>query len=145
MLDASSAGAATRRISDEVGVWRQRAQAPADSAERRLARRILDQVFIETYETALYVNERRRDYPMMIANLEVRRLVSPQNSNALLELARAFALGKRKKEALNTLRQAVSNGFNDCARIKQAEWKSLREEPDFQEIVKRMNCSVEGS
>lgn len=145
LLDASGAGAALRRISDEAGVWRQRAQAPADSAERRLARRILDQVFIETYETALYVNERQKDYRMMIANLEVRRAVSPQNSSALLELARAFALGKRKREALDTLREAVSNGFHDCARINQAEWQSLRDEQGFRDIIKRLNCTVEGT
>ncbi len=145
LLDASGKSAALKKVSDDLEIWRQRAKASADSGNRRLARRILDQISGDTYETALYVNERQKDYEMMIANLELTRLVNPQSPNVLFELARAFALGNRKKDALNTLEQAVKNGFTACARISnRAEWASLRGDKGFQNILSRMNCADKG-
>lgn len=141
LLDASGESAALKRIAGELEIWLERAKAPADSVKRRLARRILDQIFVEAYEAALYVNERQKDYAMMIAYLELTRLISPQNSNVLLELSRAFALGKRKQDALDALGQAVKNGFADCSRLtNQPEWKNLRGTQEFQNVIKRMNC-----
>ncbi|MGI8788699.1 MAG: hypothetical protein ACR2HG_13170 [Pyrinomonadaceae bacterium] len=146
LLDAPNENAALKRISNEVEDWRQKSKAAADSPERRLARRILDQVFVETYETALYVNRPEKDYKMMSANLELTRLVNPQNSIVLLELARAFALANRKKDALNAVGEAVAKGLKDCARIiGSPEFTSLRGEKQFQKIIEQLNCSNEGT
>ncbi len=144
-LDSSFKKTALQQITNEVEGWRQKAKASADSSERRLARRILGQVFVETYEAALYVNERQKDYKTMIANLELPRLINPQNSNTLLELARAYALGDRKKDALDALEEAIKNGFSDCARIiDKAEWTNLRSDKQFQKIAGQINCGKKG-
>ena len=141
----SNKNAARQQVTNEVESWRQKAKASADSNERRLARRILGQVFVETYEAALYVNERQKDYKTMIANLELTRLINPQNSNTLLELARAYAFGDRKKDALDALTEAVKNGFSDCAQIiDKVEWTNLRQDKQFQKIVGQMNCGEKG-
>lgn len=142
LLDANSKNAALKEASNEIEAWRERSKAAADSSERRLARRILDEVFVETYEAALFVNERQKDYKTMIANLELTRLVNPQNKRVLFELARAYALDGQKKTAAETLSEAVKNGFADCARIvDKPEWTSLRGDEKFQKIIEQMNCS----
>ncbi len=144
-LNSSFKRTALQQVTNEVEGWRQKSKASADSNERRLARRVLGQVFVETYETALYVNERQKDYKAMIANLELTRLINPQNSNTLLELARAYALGDRKKDALDALEEAVKNGFSDCAKIiDKVEWTNLRSDKQFQKIVGQMNCGKKG-
>jgi tetratricopeptide (TPR) repeat protein len=133
---------ARQKISMEIESWRKKSKAPVDSAERRLARRILGQVFVEAYETALYVNRQQKDYETMIANLELVRFINPQNSNTLLELARALALGKRKKDALETLDQAINNGFSDCSQINgKPEWETLRGDKQFQKVIEKLNCT----
>jgi tetratricopeptide (TPR) repeat protein len=142
LLDPSSKNGAMQKVSAEIESWQQKAKASADSGERRLARRILDQVFVEAYETALFVNRQQKDYQMMIANLELTRLINPQNPNALWELARAFALGGRKKEAIDMLAQAIEKGFTDCSRMTgKPEWETLRGDKQFQKIIERLNCS----
>jgi tetrahydrodipicolinate N-succinyltransferase len=78
---------------------------------------------------------------MMIANLELTRLVNPQNANVLFELARAYALADRKKDALEMLEQTARNGFADCVQINdKAVWKNLQGEQQFQKIIAQMNC-----
>lgn len=141
-LDPSARNAARQKVSAEIESWRQKSKASADSGERRLARRVLDQVFVEAYETALFVNRQQKDYQMMIANLELTTLINPQNPIALLELARAYVLGGRKKEAMDTLAQAIENGFTDCSRMAGIpEWETLRGDKQFQEIIGRLNCA----
>jgi tetratricopeptide (TPR) repeat protein len=99
----------------------------------------LDQVIIETYETALYVNRRQKDYQMMIVNLELARLINPTSSNVLLELARSLALAGRKKEALETLGQAIKNGLTDCSQISgRPEWETLRGDKQFQKMIEQL-------
>lgn len=145
LLDANSKNATLQRAAAELESWRQKSKAAGDSGERRLARRILDQVFVATYEVALYVNERQRDYKTMIANLEITSRVNPQNSRALFALARAFALDGQKKNAVETLALAVKNGFSDCARIiDKAEWTNLRDDKQFQKITGQLKCSNKG-
>lgn len=145
LLDPSNKNAALQKIASDIEIWRQKAKAPVDSGERRLARRILGQIFVETYETALYVNLTQKDYKTMIANLELTRLVSPQNSNTLFQIARAYTLGNRKKDALDALEQAIKNGFTDCAQIidniDNAEWAKLRGDKTFQKVIEPLNCS----
>ncbi len=141
LMDADGKSAALEKISAEIETWRARSKAAADSNERRLARRILTQILIETSETALYVNERQKDYKTMIANLELARLGNPQSSFILFELARAYALDGQKRRSLDALEQAVENNFADCARIDdEAEWTKLRGEKQFQKVMERLKC-----
>lgn len=144
LLDAPTKNAALKKASNEIEGWRRKSKAEQDSSERRLARRVLNQIFAETYEAALYVNERQRDYKTMIANLELTNLVSPKGLNAAFELARAFALDGQRKNAVDALDRAVQNGFADCARINgKDEWKDLRGDERFQKIVEQIKCSTE--
>jgi tetratricopeptide (TPR) repeat protein len=141
LLDSRTTNVALQKVSMEIEGWRKKSKASVDSADRRLARRILGQVFVEAYETALYVNRQQHDYATMIANLELVRLINPQNSNTLLELARALALGKRKKDALETLERAINNGFSDCSQINgKPEWETLRSNKEFQKVIEKLNC-----
>jgi predicted esterase/molecular chaperone GrpE (heat shock protein) len=141
LLDANSKNAALERLSSEIETLRKRAKADVDSIARRVARRILAQIFAETYESALYINERQKNYKTMIANLELTRLVNPQNAEILFELARAFALDAQKKTAIEILQKSIENGFKNCDRVKN-EWH-WRGDKEFQKIIERMKCTEE--
>lgn len=142
LLDKNTKNAVYKQVSDEIERWREKSKAADDSTERRLARRILGEIFVETYEAALYRNAPQKDYKTMIANLELTRLVSPQSLDSSFELARAFALDGQKKNALDALAQAVKVGFKDCARIAgKDEWAILRGDSQFQKIIEQMKCS----
>lgn len=141
LIDLAAKAQALKNISDEIENWRQKAKETTDSSERRLARRILGQVFISTYESALQIYRPKKDYQMMIASLEVARLIRPLDARVLLEFARAYSLAGQKKNALDLLEQSVKNGFSDCAALHdKAEWSSLRDEKRFQKVSEQLKC-----
>ncbi len=144
LIDPASKNTASARAAKEIEIWQRRANAESDSTERRLAKRILEQVFVQTYETALYVNEQQRDYELMSANLQLARLVNQQNAQVLFELARAFALAGKKSDALALLEQSFENGFKDCARLNEnAEWKIFSNDKNFRKIIEQSKCQTQ--
>lgn len=51
-------------------------------------------------------------------------------------LARACALGGRKKKALESLRGAVARGFRDVARLEQnKDFDALRNEVEYLKLI----------
>ena len=63
---------------------------------------------------------------------------SPMKKNIYYNLACAYAKTQNKKKALENLRLAVENGFDDIEHIKQDEDLAyLRDSKEFQEIIKR--------
>lgn len=141
LIDLSSKAEALKKISDEIEIRRQKAKETTDSGERKLARRILGQVFISTYESAMNLYRPKKDYQMMIASLELARLIRPQDARVLLEFSRAYALAGQKKNALDALEQAAENGFSDCdLLINRNDWTALRDEKRFQKVIEQLKC-----
>jgi predicted esterase len=115
--------------------WRKKRELPVDSAERRLARRILFGLFVGAYETA-NAAARQKNYGAAAANLELARAVDPKNPNLAYELARVYALEGQKSRALQTLEEALRLGFKDGARLtSDAAFGALAVEERFQKIV----------
>jgi hypothetical protein len=124
------------RLSD----WRKTKESTADSRERRLARRILSHLLVESVEAAQANLRERRDYALAISNFQLARAIEPQNSNLAYELARVYALNRDKKMAIQVLEEAVGLGFKDAARIKSDEaFSALSEQPRFQKLLVGLN------
>src|SRR6185295_7754710 len=103
----------TLRIAD----WLKKKESTKDSADRRLARRIISQILISSIEES-QAGLREKDYNVALANLQLAHEVDQKNANIVFEMARVYALKRDKKSAMQSLEQAVSLGFKDGARVK---------------------------
>ena len=121
----------TLRIAD----WRKKKEAAKDSADRRLARRIVSQILISSIEEA-QAGLREKDYNVALANLQLAHEVDQKNANVVFEMARVYALKQDKKSAMQSLEQAVALGFKDVARLKtENAFNSVLDDPRYQKIV----------
>ncbi len=115
--------------------WRKKKDAEIDSAERRLARRILSDTLIGAIEAA-QANLNQKDYAGALTNYELARQADPKNFNLAYETARVYALKGEKKSALQTLEESVSMGFKDLSRLKGEEaFSTFADEPRFQKLL----------
>ncbi|HKE59257.1 MAG TPA: hypothetical protein VKB46_21255 [Pyrinomonadaceae bacterium] len=132
-LDASRnyRAEATARLAD----WRKKKDLEIDSADRRLARRILSHTLIQSIEAG-QASLTQKDYMGALTNYELARQADPKNSNLAFETARIYALKGEKKSALQTLEESVSLGFKDLSRLKGEEaFAPLSDEPRFQKLL----------
>jgi len=70
-----------------------------------------------------------------------RKLVRfmPDNPTAHYNLSCSFALMKRPKDALRTLKRAIELGYNDAAWMAQdPDLKDLRKNPEFRALLKEL-------
>ena len=122
---------ATVRLAD----WRKKRDLTVDSRDRRLARRILSHLTIESFETA-QANLRSSNYTEALANFQLAKEIDPKNANTAFEIAKVYALNKQKKPALQSLEEAVSLGFKDVSRLKaETAFSSLSDEPRYQKVL----------
>jgi predicted esterase len=118
-----------------IGTLRKDFDASQDSAQRVLARRVLNGFLVGLYETAeqmLY----EKSYDRALQTLIVASEVRPDSQGVFLELARAYAGRKEKQKAIDSLKRAVANGLTDPTAIEtQADFASLSAEPEFKTIL----------
>jgi hypothetical protein len=71
--------------------------------------------------------------------------MDPDDPSVLYNIACAFALEDQKREAISTLKKAIENGFGHWSWIEHdSDLDSLRQEPDFIELLERKPAEVEG-
>jgi hypothetical protein len=130
-------------ISDFRGMvegLRAKAKAEADSGERRVARRALNQVMARFYETAANLRRQKARPSEVVAALEVASEVAPDSPQIFYELAVAYALNSDRKRAVAALRTAFEKGFKDAAALeKEPALDSLRGEAEYKRIVEGMH------
>ncbi|HEV8134884.1 MAG TPA: hypothetical protein VGP85_09420 [Pyrinomonadaceae bacterium] len=121
----------TLRIAD----WLKKKESTKDSADRRLARRIISQLVISSIEES-QAGLREKDYNVALANLQLAHEVDQKNANIVFEIARVYALMREKKSAVQFLEQAVSLGFKDAARLKAEEaFSSVVDDPRYRKLL----------
>lgn len=135
-LEAAEEGeAALQSFKSGIAALKKRADAGADTDDRRVARRVLQQLFVGLYEGAR-AHYKRKDYSLMATRLELAAEIRPDNARLLYDLASAYALGGRKRKALDALGKAVADGYSDVEKIKtDDDLTSLRGETEFKRIV----------
>jgi tetratricopeptide (TPR) repeat protein len=119
-----------------IAKLRDRSAAVADSSERRVARRVLNDLFVRTFETALYSHERARDYRTALLHLQIAAEASPKFAAIPYNQARICALVGDKKKAIVFLRKAVELGFNDRGGIAvEKAFDGIRQEEEFVKAI----------
>jgi predicted esterase len=118
---------------------RLKAKAEADSGERRVARRTINQVMAHFYEAAANLRWQRARPPEIVAALEVASEVAPRSPQIFYELAVAHAANSDRKRALAALRKAFELGFKDTAALeREPALESLRGEAEYRRLVESL-------
>jgi tetratricopeptide (TPR) repeat protein len=119
---------------------RKQSKAPDDSTQRRVARRVLDGLFIGLIELGRNLLQTEKNYSESIKLLKLATEVNPDRPGAFFYLAWAYAANRDKKKSLQSLNTAVEKGFSDAAMIKTNKaFDSLRNDPEYQQIMARLN------
>jgi len=118
---------------------RKQAEVNVPSTERIVARRLLGLFSVTVSEEAsgeIY----RKNFGVAAALLSLAVELRPNNPQLFYRLAAAQAQSGQKRLALDALTQAVAQGFNDVARLEQAEeLASLRQEKAFKALIEKLH------
>ena len=127
-----------KAVRKQAAVLRAEAEAPDDSATRRIARRVIASATMGGRE---YVRSflDAHEYSTAAAWLELSVALRPDRPQTFFDLARAYALTGDKKAALTALQQAAAAGFQDAARLAaEPAFEKLRSEPAFLQLAAAM-------
>jgi dienelactone hydrolase len=142
MRDPESEHAASdlkRAIAD----LRSKSQVKESSPDRSLARRLLDLLFISSYEESR-AHLHTKNYEQAASSLRVAAEIRPENWRVHYELACAYALGGAKKKAIDSLKKAVEKGLSDAAELdRNPQLDSIREEAEYRKLVEGLKKSGE--
>ena len=118
---------------------RKQAKAPDDSTERKIARRVLDGLFIGLIEQGTGLLQTEKNYSESIKPLKLATEVNPDRPGAFFYLAWAYAANRDKKKSLQTLSTAIEKGFSDAAMITgNKAFDFVRSDPEYQQIMARL-------
>ena len=118
---------------------RKQSKAPDDSTQRRVARRVLDGLFVGLIEQGISLLQTENKYSESIKPLKLATEVNPDRPGAFFYLAWAYAANRDKKKSLQSLSTAVEKGFSDAAMITANNaFDSLRNDPEYQQIMARL-------
>jgi predicted esterase len=110
-----------------------------DSDERRVARRVLEGVFIGLFEQGTNQLQAQKRYDEAVRTFKLATEVNPERAGAFFYLAWAYAANGNKKQALRALQAAVDKGFADPAAIEGTKaFDSIRDEAQYQQIIQTM-------
>lgn len=118
---------------------RKQSKAPDDSTQRRVARRVLDSLFIGLVEQGMSLLQTEKNASESIRRFKLATEVNPDRPGAFFYLAWAYAANRDKKKSLQALNTAVEKGFSDTAMITATKaFDSLRNDPEYQQIMARL-------
>jgi tetratricopeptide (TPR) repeat protein len=118
---------------------RKQSKAAEDSTQRRVARRVLDGLFVGLFEQGISLLQTEKNYSQAINRFKMATEVNPDRPGAFFYLAWAYAANRDKKKSLQFLSTAVEKGFSDAAMITANKaFDSIRNEPEYQQIMARL-------
>ncbi len=114
-------------------------KAPDDSTQRRIARRVLDGLFVGLIEQGISLLQTEKKYSESIKHFQLATEVNPDRAGVYFYLAWAYAANGDKKKSLQFLNTAVVKGFSDAAMITTNKaFDLIRSEPEYQQIMARL-------
>ena len=117
---------------------RKQSTAAEDSTQRRVARRVLDGLFVGLIEQGIFL-QTEKNYSESIKRFLMATEVNPDRPGAFFYLASAYAANREKRKSLQSLKTAVEKGFSDTATITANKaFDSLRNDPEYQELMARL-------
>jgi predicted esterase len=118
---------------------RKQSKAADDSTQRRVARRVLDGLFVGLIEEGINLLQTKQNYSESIKRFVVATEVNPDRPGPFFYLAWAYAANREKKKSLQFLNTAVEKGFSDAAMITTNKaFDSIRSDPEYQQIMARL-------
>lgn len=124
-----------RLISD----LRRKSAATDNTPERAVARRVLNQFTIASFEETRGLLQSRQ-YDLAAARLAVDAELTPDNWQIWYNLACAYALAGNKRSALDALNKSVQKGFSNPASLESDhQLDSIRNETAFKKILQELN------
>jgi poly(3-hydroxybutyrate) depolymerase len=109
-----------------------------DSGDRRVARRVIGSVSIESMERGRSLMQ-ERDYGAAARLYETAVLIRPENAGSWYSLAVAQAGAGNHKRAVEAFEQAVEHGFRDVQRVEQEPLLAkMRREGRYQALLQKM-------
>jgi predicted esterase len=118
---------------------RKQSKEPDDSTRRRVARRVLDGLFIGLVEQGMSLLQTEKNPSESIKRFKLATEVNPDRPGAFFYLAWAYAANRDKKKSLQSLNTAVEKGFSDTAMITANKaFDSIRNDPEYQQIMARL-------
>ena len=112
------------------------AKDTSDTGERRIARRVLDGVFVGLIERGLNLLEPQKRYNEAAQFFKLATEVNPERAGAFFYLAWAHAANGDKKKSLQALKTAVDKGFTDLAAIADNKaFDSIHNDPQYQQVI----------
>ncbi len=136
---------ALSEVRHSIAIQKKAAAAEQPSAERVVARRVIDSVLIGSFEqgsAAIF----QKDYQRAIIHFSIGTEIQPDNARTFYQLGRAYALAKENRKALGALQMAAEKGFVDLEALAGDEFIRLRNEKRFSEInetVRRNRAAAE--
>lgn len=118
---------------------RKQSKASEDSTQRRVARRVLDGLFVGLIEQGTILLQTGKNYSESVKFLKLATEVNPDRPGSFFYLAWAYAGSRDKKKALQSLNAAVEKGFSDAAIIEANKaFDFIRNDPGYQQIMARL-------
>ena len=118
---------------------RKQSKESDDSTQRRVARRVLDGLFVGLIEQGIGLLQTEKNYSESIKPLKLATEVNPDRPGTFFYLAWAYAGNRDKKKSLQSLNTAVEKGFSDAAMITTNKaFDSIRDDPEYQQIMARL-------
>jgi len=114
------------------------AQADSDIGPRRVARRVLEGLYVGFIEQGNLL-QAQKNYVQAATKFELSAQVLPDRPGAFFYLAQAYALSGNRKQSLQALKNAINKGFSDRAAITDNKaFESLRNEPQYLQIIQSL-------
>ena len=133
--DYEQKAVATQELRRRIADLKTKAHAEADSADRRVARRSLHQIFAYFYEGGMNLFYAAK-YPLAVESLSVAAEIAPKAPGIYVDIARSYIKMGDRKRALDAIDQAVAGGFTDAGRLRtEAEFEPLRDDARFRQAV----------
>ncbi len=115
---------------------RKQSKSVEDSGDRRIARRVLEGVFVSLYEQGLDFLQARKLYAKAGRTFTLATEVYPDRAGVFFYLAWAYAADGQKKKSLQALKTAVEKGFSDLAAITgNKAFDGIRDDVQYRQII----------
>ncbi len=118
---------------------KRKSEAKESSPERALARRVLNQFTVASFEQSMILIQTKK-YDLAAANLAADAELMPDNWRVLYNLACAYALGGDKRRSIEALNNSVRKGFSSASELENNhQLDSIRNESGFKRILEGLN------
>ena len=127
------------RLHGALADLRKQSKDVQDSGERRIARRVMEGVFVSLYEQGLDFLQARKLYPKAARTFTLATEVFPDRAGVFFYLAWAHAANGDKKRTLQALKSAVEKGYSDLSAITSNKvFDGIRDEVQYRQIIQAL-------